>query len=121
VLRERGHWTRHHGKGELHVQIRIRPHPDLVRRSKFDLHLNVGISLATAILGGDITVRSNSVKIEPFSRDGDMATLPGKGLPKSKVSRGDLVCEFRIDYPRSLTKIQRDLILKFDQEEKKKL
>lgn len=112
---EAGEWNG--PPGDLYVQMKVKPHPIFTRE---DSHLScdVPISFATAALGGDLEVPTLngrvSLKIPPETQTGKVFRIRGKGVkPVRGGSQGDLLCRISIETPVSLTKEQKDLLLKF--------
>ncbi|MHC4985807.1 MAG: molecular chaperone DnaJ, partial [Planctomycetota bacterium] len=70
-------------RGDLHVYVRVKDHPLLVRRND-DLICQVPISYSQAALGGSIEVPTlagpESVDVPAGTQNGDVITLKGRGL-----------------------------------------
>ena len=70
--------------GDLYVVIRVRPH-DVFEREGADIYLEVPVSYATLVLGGEIEVPTldgkAKLKIPPGTDSGTVFRLRGKGLP----------------------------------------
>lgn len=82
--------------------------------SQVQVEINVG--LTTALLGDTIRFTSPAkeeieLKIPPTTQDGQAFKFKGKGNPY-KGGRGDLIVVVRVDYPKRLTKEQKDIIKK---------
>jgi len=77
--------------GDLYVEVVVRPHP-IFERDGDDLHCEVPVSFATAVL-----LRDQGVK------------------PVRGGARGDLYCRVVVETPVNLTAEQRELLRKFDQ------
>jgi molecular chaperone DnaJ len=110
-------------RGDLHVYVRIRPHPLLVRRGD-DLFCQVPISFSLAALGGKLEVPTlvgtDEIQIPPGTQNGDLLTLKRRGLPSTRSGRhGDEHVQVFIEVPRKLTKEQRELLQTFGKTEEK--
>ncbi|EHL95755.1 DnaJ region [Acetobacteraceae bacterium AT-5844] len=70
--------------GDALIEIQVAPHP-LFRREGRDIHIEVPVTLAEAVLGGKITVPTPSgpvsVNVPRHSGSGTRLRLRGKGVP----------------------------------------
>lgn len=103
--------------GDLYVAVRVRQH-DTLKRDGDDLFAEVGVDMAEAALGGEVTVDGvdgeEKVEIPAATQPGDVISLKGKGVPRLRGSgRGDLHVICRVEIPRSLSKRQRELLEEF--------
>ena len=92
--------------GDLHLSVRVRPHP-VLRREGRDLHVEVPISVSEAVLGARIEVPTlegrASVTVPEGTDSGRKLRLRGKGIPDPKGgSPGDLLVTVQIRVPREL-------------------
>ena len=99
--------------GDLYLRIRVAPHPEFERRGR-DLYTHVPVPLTTAVLGGEIDVRtlgskSLRLKIPPTTQNGQVFRLKGHGMPAvgKPNESGDLYATADVQLPRSLTPEQR--------------
>ena len=104
--------------GDLYVEIRITPH-DVFQRDGDDLHCEVPISIATAVLGSEIEVATLkekvSINIPEGTQSGKTFRLRGKGIKGVRSSYpGDLYCHVRVETPVRLTDKQKKLLREFD-------
>jgi DnaJ-class molecular chaperone len=78
--------------GDALVEVHVEPHPFFVRKGE-DIHLELPISLAEAILGAVVKVPTLdgqvALKIPKGSNSGATLRLKGKGVPGSDSERGD--------------------------------
>jgi molecular chaperone DnaJ len=101
--------------GDLHVVISVDEHERFVRDGS-DLHVEVPISVFSAMLGGQLEVStvlgaSRAVAIEPGAQPGDVLRLRGDGMPQLESKRrGDLHVHLKVVVPRRLSDEQRRLI-----------
>ena len=108
-------------RGDLHVYIRVRPHP-LLNREGNDLVCRVPISFSRAALGGEIQAPTLSgpegVEIPAGTQNGDVFTLKRRGLPSPRTGRkGDQHVQVFVEVPRRLTKRQRELLTELGETE----
>ena len=100
-------------KGDLYLRVRISPHPVFERRGD-DLQTSVGVSLTTAVLGGEASVATLEgpvgIKIPPGTSPGQTFRLRGHGLPRLEGGgRGDVLATLALEVPKSLSKREREL------------
>ncbi len=100
--------------GDLYVRIRVKDDPRFTR-DEDDLHVEAAVDVATAALGGTVTVPSidgepAKIKITPGVRSGSSLRLREHGMPKLHgKGRGDLLVKVRIEVPSELNARQREL------------
>ena len=115
TLQGMGNAARHGGiNGDLIVVIKEESHPDFERQGNNLVH-NLGISVTTAILGGDAEVPTIDgrvrITIEPGTQSGKVMRLRGKGLPDvNGRGRGDIIVVVDVVIPTTLTKEERKLV-----------
>jgi molecular chaperone DnaJ len=111
-------------RGDLHVHVRVRPHPFLERHNN-NLVCQVPIGFTVAALGGKIEVPTldgkATVKVPPGTQHGQMFRLAGQGLPDLRTGRkGDELVQVAVEIPRHLSKRQKELLEQFLQTEDEK-
>ncbi|MFM7707602.1 MAG: molecular chaperone DnaJ, partial [Gammaproteobacteria bacterium] len=89
--------------GDLYVEIAVRPHP-IFERDGDDLHCEVPLSFATAVLGGSVNVPTLqgevAIKIPAETQSGRQFRLRDQGVkPVRGGSRGDLYCRVVVETP----------------------
>jgi molecular chaperone DnaJ len=117
VLRVPGHGmtTASGGRaGDLFVQVEFEPSASL-RREGQDAFAETTVPLATALLGGEVTVPTleghAQLKIPPGTQPETPFRLRGEGFPRFRgSSRGDLIVTVHIEIPRSLSGREKDLV-----------
>lgn len=117
TLRARGKGQKtHSGKaGDLHLNIRVIPHPHFERRGD-DLHMEAPVDVFTALLGGKQEIHTLSGKIHIHLKEGTQAgkvvRLRGKGMPRygKPGQHGDLYAKLVIRLPERLTPHQKQLL-----------
>ncbi len=99
--------------GDLFVRVRAVPHP-VFGRSGADLTLDVPLSYAEATLGAEIAVPTLEgpvrLKIPAGTQPGRTFRVKGRGAPKPKGGRGDLLATVRIVVPDSVSGDERQLL-----------
>ncbi len=92
-------------KGHLWVMTRISEHP-IFRRDGLDVHVNIPISVATAVLGGSITVPTlkgtpHTVALRPGTQPEEVIRLNGFGVKHiTRSNFGDQVIHIKVEIPR---------------------
>jgi molecular chaperone DnaJ len=109
--------------GDLYIEIRLKKH-DLFERDGDDLHCVVPVSIATAALGGEISVPTlkgpAAIDIPEGTQGGKQFRLRGKGIKGVRSSYpGDLYCHIRVETPVKLSEHQRKLLKELDESLKK--
>ncbi len=92
--------------GDLHAQIRIRPHP-VLRLDGRNLLLDVPVTVREAVLGAKVEVPTlegrATVTIPPGTDSGQRLRLRAKGLPDPKGGpAGDLLVTVQIRVPKGV-------------------
>jgi curved DNA-binding protein len=88
--------------GDLVITVRIKPDPRFERRGA-DLLTEVPVTLAEAMLGGEVPVPtptgSVKLRIRPNTQNGQEIHVRGRGLPKRGGAKGDLIVRVRVILP----------------------
>jgi len=100
--------------GDLIYTLREKPHPRFVRKGN-DLHYAAQISLLQALTGTILDIETLDSRILPIALN-EIATpdgnkvVAGEGMPnpKNPNERGNLVIEFSITFPSTLTISQKN-------------
>jgi molecular chaperone DnaJ len=100
--------------GDLYVFIHVKPHRFFRRRDN-DILLDLGINIAQATLGAQVTIPTldgdDTLTIPPGTQPGKVLRLRGKGVPRLRRNgRGDQLVIVSVDIPRSLSAEQRALL-----------
>jgi DnaJ-class molecular chaperone len=78
--------------GDALIEIEVRPHP-LLKRKGDNIHVELSIPLADAVLGGRISVPTPTgpvtMTVPKWSNTGSVLRLKGKGVPRPDGTRGD--------------------------------
>ncbi|HEX2571821.1 MAG TPA: molecular chaperone DnaJ [Polyangia bacterium] len=105
--------------GDLHVIVKVRPHP-LLRREGQVVVCDVPLTLVQATLGAMVEVPTLDGRVEmrvpPGTQSGTVFRLRGKGLPVGLKGspRGDAHVRVVVETPQRLTPEQRELIERLD-------
>ena len=104
-------------RGDLYVVIEVREH-EIFQRHNNDIATSVNISLAKAILGGEVEVSALDgkimMKIPAGTQCGKTFRLKGKGMPDLHSREiGDELVKVDIEIPTRLTAQQKQLIEEF--------
>ena len=100
--------------GDLHVRIRIQPHP-LFSRDGSDVRVTIPVSFPQAVLGTQVDVPTLEgrvkMKIPPGTQSGKMFRLRGKGIETlGGAAKGDQMVTIVVEVPEQISKKQRRLI-----------
>jgi molecular chaperone DnaJ len=100
--------------GDLYIVPRIRPHPMLTRSGR-DLSMELPITVAEAVSGGDVEVPTLfgpvKVKIPAGAQSGQRLRIRGKGVPAhGKSPAGDLYLRLMVRMPKG--KLAHDVLEK---------
>jgi molecular chaperone DnaJ len=118
-LRGRGHAGANGAPaGDAYVQVRVAPHPVLVRDGD-DVVAPVRLTMAQAALGVTVTVPTlegeTEIEFAPGTQPGEVRVLRGRGMPVLQgFRRGDQRLLVDVVVPRRLTDEQRRLLEELD-------
>ncbi|MBC7903762.1 MAG: J domain-containing protein [Gemmatimonadaceae bacterium] len=111
--------------GDLYITINVQSHP-LYRVEGDNLHQKITVDLYTAVLGGEVEVRSLSgqfkIKLPHGTQPGKLLRLKGKGMPvyNKPTNHGDLLLEIDVAIPKALSEEERNLFQKLQAMSKEK-
>ena len=121
-LRERGEAIANGPKGDLYVNVRVKPHKKFTREGDIILseqHINMidaalGTEILVATVDGDI-----KMKIPAGTQSGTDFKLSDHGVPHiRKESRGPHIVTITVDTPTKLSKKQQQLLEEFKDNKK---
>lgn len=104
-------------RGDLYITFNILQDSDFKRQGN-DLHKTQKLDLYTAVLGGEILVKTFDgevkLKVKPGTQNGSKVKLKGKGFSKyKKVNEfGDLIINYQVEIPTKLSDEQKVLFEK---------
>ncbi|HEV2403032.1 MAG TPA: molecular chaperone DnaJ [Candidatus Saccharimonadales bacterium] len=116
-LREHGQAVARGQKGDLYVQVRVKPHKKFTREG--DLILSEEhVDMVSAALGTEINVDTVDgpvrMKVPVATQSGTDFKLSGHGVPSLRgSSRGAHIVTILVDTPQNLTREQRTLLQEF--------
>ncbi|MGE0237182.1 MAG: DnaJ C-terminal domain-containing protein [Parvibaculaceae bacterium] len=88
--------------GDALIEIEVRPHP-LFTRKDDDIHLELPISLAEAVLGGKVKAPTPSgavmLTVPKGANSGTVLRLKGKGVAKANGGHGDQYVTLKVMLP----------------------
>jgi len=105
-------------QGDLLMAVRVHPHP-YFRRDGNDVHADLPLTLAEAILGADVDIPTVDgpvrVKIPPGTQGGRRIRLRGRGITPSGGEPGDHYCRVTIAVPENADAALRELLQRLNQ------
>lgn len=105
-------------KGDLRVQVRVKPHKRLMREGSIILS-EEKISMVDAALGAEIEVETVDgkirMKVPAGTQSGTPFKLSGHGVPlmRSDGNRGPHIVTVIVETPKNLTRKQKELLEEF--------
>lgn len=110
-------------KGDLYVQVRVKPHKHLTREGYIILS-EEKISMVDAALGTEIEVETVdgpiTMKVPAGTQSGTPFKLSGHGVPmRADGDRGPHIVTINVEIPKKLTKKQRELLEEFKNTKKR--
>ena len=120
TVRGKGNAGKHNGvNGDIQVII-SEEKSDTFERNGQDLYYNLVLDFTTATLGGEVEVPTidgtTKIKIEPGTQPGKQIRLRGKGLPAVQgygYGKGDIIVNVTVFVPTTLSKEEKQLVMKF--------
>jgi molecular chaperone DnaJ len=105
--------------GDLHVMLRVRPHP-LYQRHGHDIVCEVPVTIAQAALGAQVDVPTLDgpvrMRVPEGTQSGRTFRLRGKGIPRGEGRpRGDQHVRLVVETPTELSARQRELLAELDE------
>ena len=100
--------------GDLFLVVKVMPHA-VFERDGDDLRCELPVDLYTAVLGGEVIVRTLGgdvkLKIPPETQSGRTIRLAGQGMPhlRDSKTRGDLWVKVRVTIPQHLSEREQEL------------
>lgn len=106
------------GGGDLFLKINLSPHR-FFRLDRFNLHCQIPVTPAEAVLGDEITVPTLDgwvkMRIPPGVTSGKRLRLANKGYPNETGERGDQLVEIKLVVPQQPSSQERELYEKLRQ------
>lgn len=122
-LEGRGEAVKDGTKGDLYVNVRVKPHKKFTREGQLILS-NETVDMITAALGGELEVETVdgplTMKIPAGTQSGTDFKLSGHGVPSLRSGqRGSHIVTIQVETPTKLSKRQRELLQEFGKKERK--
>jgi molecular chaperone DnaJ len=100
--------------GDMYIDLSVKPHP-VFKREKYNIYVEVPVTVSEAILGGKITVPTldgTAAMTLPAGTDsGKKFRLKGKGIPNPKTgAKGDEVVIIKITVPKTVTEKMKEAL-----------
>jgi molecular chaperone DnaJ len=116
-LTGRGEAVQGGSKGDLYVNVRVKPHKKFTREGSLILSTET-IDMVTAALGGELKVDTVdgplTMKIPAGTQSGTDFKLPNHGVPHLRTgSRGAHIVSIHVETPTKLSKRQKELLQEF--------
>ncbi|MGN0316662.1 MAG: molecular chaperone DnaJ [Lachnospira sp.] len=106
-------------RGDLLVTVMVSS-DSTFERDGYNVFSNVVISYPTAVLGGEVNVKTVDgeviYEVKPGTASGTKVRLKGKGMPtlRNPQVRGDQYITLIVDIPTKLTNEQKEALLEYD-------
>ena len=102
--------------GDLFLTARVKEHP-FFRREGDDVHVELPVSLAEALLGAEVVVPTLkgrvTLRMPPETQNGRVIRLAGQGMPRLGGSgQGDMYVTVSVVLPQKLSDKDRELVRK---------
>lgn len=122
-LREHGEAVAHGPKGDLYVNIRVKPHKKFTREGDLILSEQT-VPMVDAALGITIEVETVDgpvkMKVPAGTQSGTDFKLSGHGVPHLKrETRGAHIVTIQVETPTKLSKKQQELLKEFKQQKRR--
>jgi molecular chaperone DnaJ len=99
--------------GDLYVKVAVRPH-GIFGRHGDDLTVDLPITYAEAALGANVQVPTMNgpvtLKIPAGTPTGKTFRVKGRGAPRGRGGRGDLLAKVHVDVPKKLSREEKELV-----------
>lgn len=101
--------------GDLYVKLHVKADVSFTREGS-NLITALPVKLTDALLGNEYTIRTldgeEKISVPAGVVHGELVRVRGKGVPISAGKRGDLLVRIDVEFPKKLSRAQRDLIEK---------
>ncbi|PAF49353.1 molecular chaperone DnaJ [Helicobacter sp. 13S00401-1] len=116
VYRGKGNCIKEGVRGDLYLQVKVADDEHFIRHGS-DIYLQVPVFFTTVVLGGSIKIPSLrgelELKVPQGAQNGQQIVFRGEGVPDVHTgAKGRLVAELKVNYPKSLSEEQKELVLK---------
>lgn len=115
-ISNRGNIAPNGQRGDLYIQVRVKEDSHFVRHDD-DIYFEAPIFFTQVILGGKIKIPSLrgelELEIPKGVKDKQQFTFRNEGVKSAQgYGKGDLIVQIKIEYPKSLTSEQQELLEK---------
>eukprot|EP00359_Climacostomum_virens_P004596 CAMPEP_0204903082 /NCGR_PEP_ID=MMETSP1397-20131031/4041_1 /ASSEMBLY_ACC=CAM_ASM_000891 /TAXON_ID=49980 /ORGANISM="Climacostomum Climacostomum virens, Strain Stock W-24" /LENGTH=397 /DNA_ID=CAMNT_0052071665 /DNA_START=998 /DNA_END=2191 /DNA_ORIENTATION=+ len=125
-MASKGHASSNGGNpGDLLIRVDVQRHP-FFKREGHDIHTDVELSIAQAVLGTQIDVETihgtQKITVDPGTQSGDKKRISNYGvphMPPHNTKRGDHYVNLKVKIPTTLTPQQKELYRQIAEEEQK--
>ena len=118
-MTEQGEAIQNGQAGDLYIKIHVQPHP-VFHRDGQNLVMDAHVNLSDGLLGTDFIIPALegdiTVKIPEGIVHGELLRVREKGVPSKTGKRGDIIIRVLIDFPKKLSKKQKELIAELKKE-----
>ena len=99
--------------GDLYLVVSVKPHQVFERKGD-NLHVEMAVPLALAVLGGEIQVPTLkgklALKVPPETQNGRVFRLKEQGMPHlGNITHGDLLAKVKVVLPTKLSPQEKEL------------
>ena len=105
--------------GDLYVKLHIKQ-DTMFSREGNNLLTSLSVKISDALLGGEFKIKTldgeEHLTVPAGITHGQVLRVRGKGVPHGRGSRGDLMVEVQIVFPKTLSREARDLVEKLRKE-----
>ena len=103
--------------GDLHVHIRVQPHP-FFARDENNLVMQLPVSFAQAALGADLEVPTlygkSNLRVPPGTQHGEVLVLKNLGLPdRARGTQGHQLIQVLIEIPKKISRRQEEILREY--------
>lgn len=100
--------------GDFYLEVRLKSHPLFIKKGR-DLKTSISITYLQALLGTEKSfpglTGKETISIPPGTQPETRIKLAHQGLPGlENPTRGDLICEIKVELPKKLKKKEEDLL-----------
>ena len=102
--------------GDFYLEVRLKSHPLFIKKGR-DLKIFISITYLQALLGTEKSFQglteTEIINIPPGTQPSTQIRLAHRGLPSlDNPTRGDLICEIKVEMPKKLKKKEEELLRK---------
>lgn len=101
--------------GDLFIKVRVMDNGTIKRKGD-DLEVEITIDMFSALLGGEIKIKTFSgtlkLNVKPETQNGKTVKLKGQGMPvyENPDKKGDLYIKYTVNLPQNLSDKEKELL-----------